>query len=186
MCLSRCCRASSRSRGWCSSRVTGPDLLWLQRVYYYTCRSVTCTKIQQKYYLWSDFSPAVRCLFQPLSWQQPYVPVLSREMLDFLMAPTAFLMGCHISHFEEVAAVSTNSCRRLVEGGLLEHRRVFVIMNRSHCTYITHVSFVYRRQRSYSWSTLMTASFSHHVLKPLTFLRFLCLLPRALYQGKRL
>lgn len=28
-------------------------------------------------------------------------------MLDFLMAPTAFLMGCHLSHFEEVAAVST-------------------------------------------------------------------------------
>lgn len=46
-------------------------------------------------------------LLQPLSWQQPYVPVLARGMLDFLMAPTAFLMGCHISHFEEVAAVST-------------------------------------------------------------------------------
>uniref|UniRef100_A0A8C9WWH0 DENN domain containing 3 n=1 Tax=Sander lucioperca TaxID=283035 RepID=A0A8C9WWH0_SANLU len=42
---------------------------------------------------------------QPLSWQQPYVPVLARGMLDFLMAPTAFLMGCHISHFDEVAAV---------------------------------------------------------------------------------
>uniref|UniRef100_UPI003AAD2776 DENN domain-containing protein 3-like n=1 Tax=Centroberyx gerrardi TaxID=166262 RepID=UPI003AAD2776 len=41
---------------------------------------------------------------QPLSWQQPYVPVLARGMLDFLMAPTAFLMGCHISHFEEVAS----------------------------------------------------------------------------------
>ncbi|XP_029927872.1 DENN domain-containing protein 3-like isoform X2 [Myripristis murdjan] len=41
---------------------------------------------------------------RPLSWQQPYVPVLARGMLDFLMAPTAFLMGCHISHFEEVAA----------------------------------------------------------------------------------
>ncbi|CAJ1062158.1 DENN domain-containing protein 3-like isoform X1 [Xyrichtys novacula] len=41
---------------------------------------------------------------QPLSWQQPYVPVLSRGMLDFLMAPTAFLMGCHLSHFPEVAA----------------------------------------------------------------------------------
>uniref|UniRef100_A0A7N8Y540 DENN/MADD domain containing 3a n=1 Tax=Mastacembelus armatus TaxID=205130 RepID=A0A7N8Y540_9TELE len=40
---------------------------------------------------------------QPLSWQQPYVPVLARGMLDFLMAPTAFLMGCHVSHFEEVA-----------------------------------------------------------------------------------
>uniref|UniRef100_A0A8C4EMC3 UDENN domain-containing protein n=1 Tax=Dicentrarchus labrax TaxID=13489 RepID=A0A8C4EMC3_DICLA len=41
---------------------------------------------------------------QPLSWQQPYVPVLARGMLDFLMAPTAFLMGCHVNHFEEVAA----------------------------------------------------------------------------------
>ncbi|XP_053719632.1 DENN domain-containing protein 3 [Synchiropus splendidus] len=41
---------------------------------------------------------------RPLNWQQPYVPVLSRGMLDFLMAPTAFLMGCHISHFEEVVA----------------------------------------------------------------------------------
>uniref|UniRef100_A0A673B4I4 DENN domain-containing protein 3-like n=1 Tax=Sphaeramia orbicularis TaxID=375764 RepID=A0A673B4I4_9TELE len=41
---------------------------------------------------------------QPLSWQQPYVPVLARGMLDFLMAPTAFLMGCHLNHFEEVAS----------------------------------------------------------------------------------
>uniref|UniRef100_H3DM09 DENN domain containing 3 n=1 Tax=Tetraodon nigroviridis TaxID=99883 RepID=H3DM09_TETNG len=41
---------------------------------------------------------------QPLSWQQPYVPVLSRSMLDFLMVPTALLMGCHVCHFEEVAA----------------------------------------------------------------------------------
>ncbi|XP_041648482.1 DENN domain-containing protein 3-like isoform X2 [Cheilinus undulatus] len=40
---------------------------------------------------------------QPLSWQHPYVPVLARGMLDFLMAPTAFLMGCHLSHFQEVA-----------------------------------------------------------------------------------
>ena len=47
--------------------------------------------------------------FQPLLWQQPYVPVLARGMLDFLMAPTAFLMGCHVSHFEEVAAVSTHN-----------------------------------------------------------------------------
>ncbi|MED6257748.1 hypothetical protein ATANTOWER_030759 [Ataeniobius toweri] len=40
---------------------------------------------------------------QPLTWQHPYVPVLARGMLDFLMAPTAFLMGCHLSHFAEVA-----------------------------------------------------------------------------------
>ncbi|MEQ2274357.1 hypothetical protein XENORESO_019199, partial [Xenotaenia resolanae] len=39
----------------------------------------------------------------PLTWQHPYVPVLARGMLDFLMAPTAFLMGCHLSHFAEVA-----------------------------------------------------------------------------------
>uniref|UniRef100_A0A3Q3VPS0 UDENN domain-containing protein n=1 Tax=Mola mola TaxID=94237 RepID=A0A3Q3VPS0_MOLML len=41
---------------------------------------------------------------QPLSWQQPYVPVLARGMMDFLMVPTTFLMGCHLSLFEEVAA----------------------------------------------------------------------------------
>ncbi|XP_036929418.1 DENN domain-containing protein 3-like [Acanthopagrus latus] len=41
---------------------------------------------------------------QPLSWQQPYVPVLATGMLDFLMVPTAFLMGCHLRHLEEVAA----------------------------------------------------------------------------------
>uniref|UniRef100_A0A3Q0SBF3 DENN domain containing 3 n=1 Tax=Amphilophus citrinellus TaxID=61819 RepID=A0A3Q0SBF3_AMPCI len=41
---------------------------------------------------------------QPLSWQHPYVPVLAKGMLDFLMAPTAFLMGCHLNHFAEVSA----------------------------------------------------------------------------------
>lgn len=51
----------------------------------------------------------VLCLFQPLCWQHPYVPVLARGMLDFVMAPTAFLMGCHLSHFDEVAAVSVST-----------------------------------------------------------------------------
>lgn len=49
-----------------------------------------------------SFIPSIH----PLSWQQLYVPVLSRSMLDFLMVSTALLMGCHICHFEEVAAVS--------------------------------------------------------------------------------
>ncbi|KAK6327886.1 hypothetical protein J4Q44_G00035320 [Coregonus suidteri] len=40
----------------------------------------------------------------PLVWQHPFVPVLSSQMLDFLMAPTAYLMGCHLDHYEEVAA----------------------------------------------------------------------------------
>lgn len=51
---------------------------------------------------WIHLVPSI----QPLSWQQPYVPVLSRSMLDFLMVPTALLMGCHVRHFKEVAAVS--------------------------------------------------------------------------------
>ncbi|XP_078542252.1 DENN domain-containing protein 3 [Lissotriton helveticus] len=39
----------------------------------------------------------------PLQWQHTYVPILSCHMLDFLMAPTCFLMGCHLSHFDEVS-----------------------------------------------------------------------------------
>ncbi|XP_037651515.1 DENN domain-containing protein 3 [Sebastes umbrosus] len=57
---------------------------------------------------------------QPLSWQQPYVPVLSRGMLDFLMAPTAFLMGCHISHFEEVAAETEELILVNVDDGIIQ------------------------------------------------------------------
>ncbi|XP_058032392.1 DENN domain-containing protein 3 isoform X2 [Ahaetulla prasina] len=38
----------------------------------------------------------------PIQWQHTFVPILSRQMLDFVMAPTSFLMGCHIDHFEEV------------------------------------------------------------------------------------
>ncbi|KAJ0003390.1 hypothetical protein NQD34_008488 [Periophthalmus magnuspinnatus] len=57
---------------------------------------------------------------QPLSWQQPYVPVLARGMLDFLMAPTAFLMGCHISHFEEVAAETEDLILVNVDEGIIQ------------------------------------------------------------------
>ncbi|KAM3595803.1 uncharacterized protein V6R79_003012 [Siganus canaliculatus] len=57
---------------------------------------------------------------QPLSWQQPYVPVLARGMLDFLMAPTAFLMGCHISHFEEVAAETEELILVNIDEGIVQ------------------------------------------------------------------
>lgn len=50
-------------------------------------------------------SEALLLFLHPLSWQHPYVPVLSCQMLDFVMAPTAYLMGCHLQHYEEVAAV---------------------------------------------------------------------------------
>ncbi|KAM4724802.1 DENN domain-containing protein 3 isoform 2-T2 [Anableps anableps] len=57
---------------------------------------------------------------QPLSWQQPYVPVLARGMLDFLMAPTAFLMGCHINHFEEIAAETEDLILVNVDDGIVQ------------------------------------------------------------------
>ncbi|KAK2830455.1 hypothetical protein Q5P01_018386 [Channa striata] len=57
---------------------------------------------------------------QPLSWQQPYVPVLAGGMLDFLMAPTAFLMGCHISNFEEVAAETEDLILVNIDDGIIQ------------------------------------------------------------------
>ncbi|XP_007249779.3 DENN domain-containing protein 3 [Astyanax mexicanus] len=55
---------------------------------------------------WARLTLMAECFMlyiHPLRWQHPLVPTLSRQMLDFLMAPTAFLMGCHLSHFKEVA-----------------------------------------------------------------------------------
>ncbi|KAI4893280.1 hypothetical protein NFI96_019679, partial [Prochilodus magdalenae] len=55
---------------------------------------------------WARLTLMAQCFMlyiHPLRWQHPLVPTLSRQMLDFLMAPTAFLMGCHLSHYKEVA-----------------------------------------------------------------------------------
>uniref|UniRef100_A0A672Z9Z8 DENN domain containing 3 n=1 Tax=Sphaeramia orbicularis TaxID=375764 RepID=A0A672Z9Z8_9TELE len=69
-------------------------LLQEQRMVFFSCDWSRLTLVAE----------SLRCTcMSPLSWQQPYVPVLARGMLDFLMAPTAFLMGCHVSHLEEVA-----------------------------------------------------------------------------------
>ncbi|CAL8247165.1 unnamed protein product [Lota lota] len=59
-------------------------------------------------------------VLQPMSWQQLYVPVLASGMLALLMAPTAFLMGCHSSHYKDVAALVT----WLVDSLLLEERQL--------------------------------------------------------------
>ncbi|KTF80316.1 hypothetical protein cypCar_00018856 [Cyprinus carpio] len=58
---------------------------------------------------WAKLTLIVECLMQyiwPLHWHHPLVPILSQHMLDFVMAPTAFLMGCHISHYEDVAELT--------------------------------------------------------------------------------
>ncbi|XP_061521113.1 DENN domain-containing protein 3 isoform X1 [Phycodurus eques] len=72
---------------------------------------------------WARLTLVAECLLlylKPLTWQHPYVPVLSRGMLDFLMAPTAFLMGCHISHFEEVAAETEDLILVNIDDGIIQ------------------------------------------------------------------
>ncbi|XP_032078728.1 DENN domain-containing protein 3 isoform X1 [Thamnophis elegans] len=54
---------------------------------------------------WALLTLVAECFMlyiHPIQWQHTFVPILSRQMLDFVMAPTSFLMGCHIDHFEEV------------------------------------------------------------------------------------
>ncbi|XP_016422897.1 DENN domain-containing protein 3-like [Sinocyclocheilus rhinocerous] len=71
---------------------------------------ISCILMEQRVVFlstdWAKLTLVAECFMifiHPLRWQHPFVPVLSRQMLDFIMAPTAFLMGCHTSHFEEVA-----------------------------------------------------------------------------------
>ncbi|XP_066539369.1 DENN domain-containing protein 3 isoform X2 [Hoplias malabaricus] len=71
---------------------------------------MTCILTEQRLVFfssdWARLTMIAECFMlyiHPLHWQHPLVPTLSRQMLDFLMAPTAFLMGCHISHIQEVA-----------------------------------------------------------------------------------
>jgi len=70
---------------------------------------------------WSKLTLIAECFvlyIRPLRWQHPLVPILSQKMLDFVMAPTAFLMGCHISHYEEVAMVKSKKCFLLTHLGV--------------------------------------------------------------------
>lgn len=73
---------------------------------------LTCLLTEQRLVFfsasWALLTLVAECFLvylHPLRWQHTLVPILSGQMLDFLMAPTAFLMGCHLSHFEEVSKV---------------------------------------------------------------------------------
>uniref|UniRef100_A0A8C1ZGL2 DENN/MADD domain containing 3b n=1 Tax=Cyprinus carpio TaxID=7962 RepID=A0A8C1ZGL2_CYPCA len=58
---------------------------------------------------WAKLTLIIECFMLyiwPLHWQHPLVPILSQQMLDFVMAPTTFLMGCHTSHYEDVAKLT--------------------------------------------------------------------------------
>uniref|UniRef100_H3AC05 DENN domain-containing protein 3 n=1 Tax=Latimeria chalumnae TaxID=7897 RepID=H3AC05_LATCH len=70
---------------------------------------ITCILMEQRIVFfssdWALLTLMAECFMlylHPLQWQHTFVPILSREMLDFVMAPTSFLMGCHIDYFEEV------------------------------------------------------------------------------------
>ncbi|XP_018430616.1 PREDICTED: DENN domain-containing protein 3-like, partial [Nanorana parkeri] len=54
---------------------------------------------------WALLTLVAECFMvylHPIKWQHTFVPILSRHMLDFIMAPTSFLMGCHVDHYNEV------------------------------------------------------------------------------------
>jgi len=78
---------------------------------------MTCILTEQRIVFfssdWALLTLVAECFMlylHPLQWQHTFVPILSRHMLDFVMAPTSFLMGCHVDHFEEVSMV----CFRLL------------------------------------------------------------------------
>uniref|UniRef100_A0A8D2NPL8 DENN domain-containing protein 3 n=2 Tax=Zosterops TaxID=36298 RepID=A0A8D2NPL8_ZOSLA len=71
---------------------------------------MTCILTEQRIVFfssdWALLTLVAECFMlylHPLQWQHTFVPILSRQMLDFVMAPTSFLMGCHIDHFGEVS-----------------------------------------------------------------------------------
>ncbi|KAH0617394.1 hypothetical protein JD844_015547 [Phrynosoma platyrhinos] len=70
---------------------------------------ITCILTERKIVFFSSdwalltlISECFMLYLHPIQWQHTFVPILSRQMLDFVMAPTSFLMGCHSDHFEEV------------------------------------------------------------------------------------
>ncbi|KAM5210866.1 DENN domain-containing protein 3 isoform 1-T3 [Hipposideros larvatus] len=71
---------------------------------------LTCLLTEQRIVFfssnWALLTLVAECFLaylHPLQWQHTFVPILSGQMLDFVMAPTSFLMGCHLNHFEEVS-----------------------------------------------------------------------------------
>ncbi|XP_059502178.1 DENN domain-containing protein 3 isoform X1 [Stegostoma tigrinum] len=70
---------------------------------------LTCFLLEQRIVFlsadWALLTLIAECFIlylHPLQWQHTYVPILSKGMMDFLMAPTAFLMGCHVDYFNKV------------------------------------------------------------------------------------
>ncbi|XP_062043922.1 DENN domain-containing protein 3 isoform X2 [Lepus europaeus] len=75
---------------------------------------------------WALLTLVAECFvayLHPLQWQHPFVPILSGQMLDFLMAPTSFLMGCHLDHLQEVSKEADGLILINIDQGSVTHSR---------------------------------------------------------------
>ncbi|XP_072805905.1 DENN domain-containing protein 3 isoform X2 [Vicugna pacos] len=91
---------------------------------------LTCLLTEQRVVFfsssWALLTLVAECFMvylHPLQWQHTFVPILSGQMLDFLMAPTSFLMGCHLDHFEEVSKEADGLILINIDSGSIAHLR---------------------------------------------------------------
>ncbi|XP_030301777.1 DENN domain-containing protein 3 isoform X2 [Calypte anna] len=92
---------------------------------------MTCILTEQRIVFfssdWALLTLIAECFMlylHPLQWQHTFVPILSRQMLDFVMAPTSFLMGCHIDHFEEVSREAEDLILINIDNGDIAHSKM--------------------------------------------------------------
>ncbi|XP_029868322.1 DENN domain-containing protein 3 isoform X1 [Aquila chrysaetos chrysaetos] len=92
---------------------------------------MTCILTEQRIVFfssdWALLTLIAECFMlylHPLQWQHTFVPLLSRQMLDFVMAPTSFLMGCHIDHFEEVSTETEDLILINIDNGDITHSKM--------------------------------------------------------------
>uniref|UniRef100_A0A8C0EGI9 DENN domain-containing protein 3 n=1 Tax=Bubo bubo TaxID=30461 RepID=A0A8C0EGI9_BUBBB len=92
---------------------------------------MTCILTEQRIVFfssdWALLTLVAECFMlylHPLQWQHTFVPILSRQMLDFVMAPTSFLMGCHIDHFEEVSTETEDLILINIDNGDIAHSKM--------------------------------------------------------------
>ncbi|XP_015991472.2 DENN domain-containing protein 3 isoform X2 [Rousettus aegyptiacus] len=89
---------------------------------------LTCLLTEQRLVFfssnWALLTLVAECFLaylHPLQWQHTLVPILSEQMLDFVMAPTSFLMGCHLAHFDDVSKEADGLVLINIDHGTVTH-----------------------------------------------------------------
>ncbi|RLW13314.1 hypothetical protein DV515_00000571 [Chloebia gouldiae] len=92
---------------------------------------MTCILTEQRIVFfssdWALLTLIAECFMlylHPLQWQHTFVPILSRQMLDFVMAPTSFLMGCHTDHFDEVSLEGEDLILINIDNGAISYSKM--------------------------------------------------------------